>query len=97
MFNTELQKESEGVDTFDNLLKGYLVDKTSTVNDMLTDFKAKANDAKLPETERRFYQVLAVELAGAGLDGNAQVATVGAGVWEDIKSKVNEWFDKDKK
>lgn len=97
MFNTELQKESEGVDTFDNLLKGYQVDKASTVNDMLTDFKAKSEDPTLSETERRFYQVLAVELAGAGLDGNTQIASIGSGVWDDIKSKVGELVGKDKK
>ena len=97
MFDTELQKESEGVDTFDNILKGYQVDKASTVNDMLTDFKAKAEDPTLSETERRFYQVLAVELAGAGLDGNTQIASIGSGVWDDLKSKVGELVGKDKK
>lgn len=97
MFNTELQKESEGIDTFDNLLKSYQVDKAATVNDMLNDSNAKANDPKLPETEKRFYQVLAAELAGSGLDGNTQIATIGAGVWDDIKSKVGELVGKDKK
>lgn len=97
MFNTELQKESEGIDTFDNLLKGYQVDKAATVNDMLNDFRAKSDDPKLPESERRLYQVLAVELAGAGLDGNAQVATIGTGIWDDLKAKWDEFKNKDKK
>ena len=87
------QAESE---KFDNILKSYQTNKATTVNDMLKDFRAKANDPSLPETEKRFYQVLAVQLAGAGLDGNTQIATVGSGVWDDIKSKFDEWFDKKK-
>lgn len=94
MFNTELQKETEEVKTFDNILKGYQTNRAATVNDMLNDFRAKANDPSLSETEKRFYQVLAVQLAGAGLDGNAQIATIGSGVWDDIKSKFGEWFGK---
>lgn len=94
MFNTELQKETEEVKTFDNILKGYQTNRAATVNDMLNDFRARANDSSLSETERRFYQVLAVQLAGAGLDGNAQIATIGTGVWDDIKSKFGEWFGK---
>ena len=96
IFNTELQKESEGIDTFENLLKGYQVDKAATVNDMLNDFKTKADDPNLSETERQYYQLLAVELAGAGLDGNTQIAAIGSGVWEDIKSKIDEWRNKGK-
>lgn len=94
MFNTELQKETEEVKTFDNILKGYQTNRAATVNDMLNDFRAKANDPSLSETEKRFYQVLAVQLAGAGLDGSAQIATIGSGVWDDIKSKFGEWFGK---
>lgn len=94
MFNTELQKETEEVKTFDNILKGYQTNRAATVNDMLNDFRAKANDPSLSETEKKFYQVLAVQLAGAGLDGNAQIATIGTGVWDDIKSKFSEWFGK---
>ncbi len=94
MFNTELQKETEEVKTFDNILKGYQANRAATVNDMLKDFNAKANDPSLSETEKRFYQILAVQLAGAGLDGNAQIATIGSGVWDDIKSKFGEWFGK---
>ena len=97
MFNTELQKETEEVKTFDNILKGYQTNRAATVNDMLNDFRAKANDPSLSETEKRFYQVLAVQLAGAGLDGNAQIATIGSGVWDDIKSKFGEWFGKKNK
>ena len=94
MFGTELQKETEEVKTFDNILKGYQTNRAATVNDMLNDFRAKANDSSLSETEKRFYQVLAVQLAGAGLDGNAQIATIGSGVWDDIKSKFGKWFGK---
>ena len=94
MFNTELQKETEEVKTFDNILKGYQTNRAATVNDMLNDFRSKANDPSLSETEKRFYQILAVQLAGAGLDGNAQIATIGSGVWDDIKSKFGEWFGK---
>ena len=94
MFNTELQKETEEVKTFDNILKGYQTNRAATVNDMLNDFRAKANDPSLSETEKRFYQILAVQLAGAGLDGNAQIATIGSGVWDDIKSKFGKWFGK---
>ena len=94
LFNTELQAESEEVKTFDNILKGYQTNRAATVNDMLNDFRAKANDPSLSETENRFYQILAVQLAGAGLDGNAQIATIGSGVWDDIKSKFGEWFGK---
>lgn len=94
IFNTELQKESEGIDTFDNLLKSYQVDKAATVNDMLNDFRAKANDPTLSETERKGYQVLAVQLAGAGLDGNTQIASIGTGILDDLKSKWDEWLGK---
>ena len=86
MFNTELQKESESIKTFDNILKGYQVDKSKTINDMLNDFNAKANDKSLSDTERKFYQTLAVQIAGAGLDGNTQVANIGSGIWNDIKA-----------
>lgn len=92
MFNTELQAESEEIKTFDNILKGYQTNRAATVNDMLNDFRAKADDTTLPETERKFYQVLSVQLAGAGLDGNTQIAAIGSGVWDDIKSKFGEWF-----
>ena len=97
MFGTELQKETEEVKTFDNILKGYQTNRAATVNDMLNDFRAKANDPSLSETEKRFYQILAVQLAGAGLDGNAQIATIGSGVWDDIKSKFGKWFGKEDK
>lgn len=96
MFSTELQKESEEIKTFDNILKGYQTNRAATVNDMLNDFRAKASDKNLSETERKFYQILSVQLAGAGLDGNTQIASIGAGVWDDIKSKLGDWF-KDKK
>lgn len=88
------QAESE---KFDNILKSYQTNKAATVNDMLKDFRAKANDPSLPETEKRFYQVCAAQIAGAGLDGNTQIASIGVGVWDDIKSKVDEWLDKRKK
>jgi len=97
IFNTELQKESEEIKTFDNLLKGYQTNRAATVNDMLNDFRTKANDKNLSETERKFYQILSVQLAGAGLDGNTQIASIGAGVWDDIKSKFGEWFGKEGK
>lgn len=97
MFNTELQAESEKIKTFDNILKGYQTNRAATVNDMLNDFRAKADDTTLPETERKFYQVLSVQLAGAGLDGNTQIAAIGSGVWDDIKSKFGEWFGKEGK
>ena len=85
------QAESE---KFDNILKGYQTNRAATVNDMLKDFRAKSKDPSLSETERRFYQVLAVELAGAGLNGSTQIASIGSGVWDDIKSKFGEWFGK---
>ena len=108
LLNEEIGMETESLggaagrkaesEKFDNILKGYQTNRAATVNDMLNDFRAKANDPSLSETEKRFYQVLAVQLTGAGLDGNAQIATIGSGVWDDIKSKFGEWFGKkDKK
>ena len=88
LFNTELQAESEEVKTFDNILKGYQTNRAATVNDMLNDFRAKANDPSLPETEKRFYQVLAAQLAGAGMDRNTQIASVAGGVWDDIRNAI---------
>lgn len=88
IFNAELQGESESINTFENALKSYQLDKSKTVNDMLRDFNAKANDKSLSESERKVYQVLAVQLAGAGLDGNAQIASVASGVWDDIKNAI---------
>lgn len=88
LFNTELQAESEEIKTFDNILKSYQLDKSKTVNDMLNDFNAKANDMSLPESERRIYQVLAAQLAGAGLDRNTQIASVAGGIWDDIKNAI---------
>lgn len=92
IFNTELQKESEEIKTFDNLLKGYQVDKAATVNDMLRDFRAKASDKNLSATERKFYETIAVQLAGAGLDGNTQIASIGSGLWDDIKAGLTDAF-----
>ena len=85
------QAESE---KFDNILKGYQTNRAATVNDMIKDFRAKSKDPSLSETEKRFYQVLSVELAGAGLNGSTQIASIGSGVWDDIKSKFSEWFGK---
>ena len=79
---------------FDNILKGYQTDRAATVNDMINDFRDKSKDPSLSETEKRFYQILAVELAGAGLNGSTQIASIGSGVWDDIKSKFGEWFGK---
>ena len=89
------QAESE---KFDNILKGYQTNRSATVNDMLKDFRDKSKDPSLSETEKRFYQILSVELAGAGLNGSTQIASIGSGVWDDIKSKFSELFGKkDKK
>lgn len=79
---------------FDNILKGYQTNRAATVNDMINDFRDKSKDPSLSETEKRFYQILAVELAGAGLNGSTQIASIGSGVWDDIKSKFGEWFGK---
>ena len=104
VLNEEIQKELEGLggkagrqaesEKFDNILKEYQTNRSATVNDMINDFRDKSNDPSLSETEKRFYQILAVELAGAGLNGSTQIASIGSGVWDDIKSKFSEWFGK---
>ena len=104
LLNEEIGKEVESLggkagrqaesEKFDNILKGYQTNRAATVNDMIKDFRDKSKDPSLSETERRFYQVLAVELAGAGLNGSTQIASIGSGVWDDIKSKFGEWFGK---
>ena len=104
VLNEEIGKEVEGLggkagrqaesEKFDNILKGYQTNRAATVNDMINDFRAKSKDPSLSETEKKFYQILSVELAGAGLNGSTQIASIGSGVWDDIKSKFSEWFGK---
>ena len=104
LLNEEIGKEVEGLggkagrqaesEKFDNILKGYQTNRAATVNDMIKDFRDKSEDPSLSETEKKFYQILAVELAGAGLNGSTQIASIGSGVWDDIKSKFGEWFGK---
>ena len=104
LLKEEISKEVEGLggkagrqaesEKFDNILKKYQTNRTATVNDMINDFRDKSKDPSLSETEKKFYQVLSVELAGAGLNGSTQIASIGSGVWDDIKSKFSEWFGK---
>lgn len=91
MLGEEISKESQEISTFENELKRYQLDKSKTVNDMLTDFNAKANDPSLSAAERKVYQNLAVRLAGANLDGNAQLINVGAGLLDMLKEGVKDW------
>ena len=91
MLSEEVSKESQEISTFENELKRYQLDKSKTVNDMLNDFNTKANDPSLSAAERKVYQNLAVQLAGANIDRNAQLINVGSGLLDMLKEGIKDW------
>jgi hypothetical protein len=90
MLGEEVSKESQEISTFENELKKYQLDKSKTVNDMLNDFNTKANDPSLSAAERKVYQNLAVQLAGANIDRNAQLINVGSGLLDMLKEGIKD-------
>lgn len=79
-------------EVLDNELKRLSKNRSATINDLMNSINEMANDSSLSNTERQFYLTLAAQLAGAGLDGSTQLATIGSGAWNDIKEGISNFF-----
>ena len=86
MFNTELQAESEGVDTFQNKFNKLALNKASTVNDLLNAVKEDAYKLSDDNPLKIAYLSLAASIANGQVDGNTTLAATGA-------KGISELFD----
>lgn len=94
MFNTELQKETEGVDTFENKFKQLSYNRSSTLNDLIEAVKSDADKLSDDNPLKIAYLSLAAMIASGQVDGTTTLAATGA-------KGITELFDlfkrKDKK
>lgn len=94
MFNTELQKETEGVDTFENKFKQLSYNRSSTLNDLIEFVKSDAEKLSDDNPLKVAYLSLAAMIASGQVDGTTTIAATGA-------KGITELFDlfkrKDKK
>ena len=94
MFNTELQKETEGVDTFENKFKQLSYNRNSTINDLIEAVKSDAEKLSDDNPLKVAYLSLAAMIASGQVDGTTTIAATGA-------KGITELFDlfkrKDKK
>ena len=94
MFNTELQKETEGVDTFENKFKQLSYNRNSTINDLIEAVKSDADKLSDENPLKIAYLSLAAMIASGQVDGTTTLAATGA-------KGITELFDlfkrKDKK
>lgn len=94
MFNTELQQESEGVQTFDNKFKQLSYNRQSTLNDLLEAVKGDAEKLSDDNPLKIAYLSLAASIANGDVSGETTLAATGA-------KGITELFDlfksKDKK
>lgn len=94
MFNTELQKETEGVDTFENKFKQLSYNRNSTINDLIEAVKSDADKLSDDNPLKIAYLSLAAMIASGQVDGTTTIAATGA-------KGITELFDlfkrKDKK
>ena len=86
MFNTELQAESEGLDTFQNKFNKLALNKASTVNDLLMSVKADADKLSDDNPLKITYLALAAAISSGQIDGNTTLAATGA-------KGISELFD----
>lgn len=98
MFNTELQKETEGVDTFENKFKQLSYNKNSTINDLVEAVKSDADKLSDDNPLKIAYLSIAAMIANGQVDGTTTLAATGAKgaieLFDYIKEKDKE---KDKK
>lgn len=94
MFNTELQKETEGVDTFDNKFKQLSYNRNSTINDLIEAVKSDADKLSDDNPLKIAYLSLAAMIASGQVDGTTTLAATGA---KGITELFNLFKGKDKK
>ena len=78
MFNTELQKETEGVDTFENKFKQLSYNRNSTINDLIEAVKSDAEKLSDDNPLKIAYLSLAAMIASGQVDGTTTLAATGA-------------------
>lgn len=78
MFNTELQKETEGVDTFENKFKQLSYNRNSTINDLIVAVKSDADKLSDDNPLKIAYLSLAAMIASGQVDGTTTLAATGA-------------------
>ena len=94
MFNTELQKETEGVDTFENKFKQLSYNRNSTINDLIEAVKSDADKLSDDNPLKIAYLSLAAMIASGRVDGTTTLAATGA---KGINELFNYFKEKDKK
>ena len=94
MFNTELQKETEGVDTFENKFKQLSYNRNSTINDLIEAVKSDAEKLSDDNPLKIAYLSLAAMIASGQVDGTTTLAATGA---KGITELFNLFKGKDKK
>lgn len=94
MFNTELQKETEGVDTFENKFKQLSYNRSSTLNDLIEAVKSDADKLSDDNPLKIAYLSLAAMIASGQVDGTTTIAATGA---KGITELFNLFKRKDKK
>ena len=100
MFNTELQKETESVDTFENKFKQLSYNRNSTINDLMEAIKSDAEKLSDDNPLKIAYISLAAMIASGKVDGTTTLAATGAkGITELFNLFKDEKKDekKDKK
>lgn len=78
MFNTELQAESEEVQTFDNKFKELSYNRQSTLNDLLEAVKGDAEKLSDDNPLKIAYLSLAASIANGEVSGETTLAATGA-------------------
>ena len=78
MFNTELQKETEGIDTFENKFKQLSYNKNSTINDLIEAVKSDADKLSDDNPLKIAYLSLTAMIANGQVDGTTTLAATGA-------------------
>lgn len=94
MFGTELQKETEGIDTFDNKFKQLSYNRGSTLNDLIEFVKSDAEKLSDDNPLKVAYLSLAAMIASGKVDGTTTIAATGA---KGINELFNLFKGKDKK
>lgn len=94
MFNTELQKETEGVDTFENKFKQLSYNRNSTINDLIVAVKSDADKLSDDNPLKIAYLSLAAMIASGQVDGTTTLAATGA---KGVTELFNLFKGKDKK
>ena len=94
MFGTELQKETEGIGTFENKFKQLSYNRSSTLNDLIESVKSDADKLSDDNPLKIAYLSLAAMIASGQVDGTTTLAATGA---KGITELFNLFKGKDKK